>query len=232
MIMKNPDRTFLTTGAICVSLALAIAQNSLADDGSASIAPSSRIELFNGKDFSGWTFCMQSNAEPANTWTVTNGLMHCTGQPFGYARTTTQYQNYKLTVEWRFVKPVPRADNSGVFVHLQSPDKVWPKCIECQGQFRHQGDIILLGGTTVNDMHPTNTVRSVRMRQPSNENPGGEWNTYESVAAGDALRVSVNGKVMNEVTNCSIRSGFIAIQSEGGELEVRKASLDPAGATR
>jgi hypothetical protein len=226
--MKNLGRTMLI-GTASAALALVWAQNGFADDVSAPVAPSGHVELFNGRDFSGWTFCMQSNAEPANTWTVTNGLIHCTGQPFGYARTTSDYRNYKLTVEWRFVKPVPRADNSGVFVHLQPPDKVWPKCIECQGQYRHQGDIILLGGTTVNDMQPTNAVRSVRSRQPSNENPGGEWNTYEIIAAADTLKVSVNGKLMNEVTNSSATSGFIAIQSEGGELEVRKASLEPAG---
>jgi hypothetical protein len=229
--MKNLTRTVLI-GAASAVLTLICAGNSFADDASTPVAPSSRIELFNGKDFSGWTFCMQTNAEPANTWAVTNGLMLCTGQPYGYARTTTEYRDYKLTVEWRFVKPVPHADNSGVFVHLHTPDKVWPKCIECQGQYRHQGDIILLGGTTVNDMQPTNAVRSVRMRGPSNENPGGEWNTYEIIAAGDTLKVSVNGKVMNEVTNSSVRSGFIAIQSEGGDLELRKASLEPVSASR
>jgi hypothetical protein len=229
--MKTLKR-ILSIGTVCAGLAFVPAENSFADDASAPMAPSGRVDLFNGKDFSGWTFCMASNAEPANTWTVTNGIMHCTGQPFGYARTASDYRNYKLTIEWRFVKPAPRADNSGIFVHLQPPDKVWPKCLECQGQYRHQGDIILLGGTAVNDMQPTNAVRSVRTRQPSNENPGGEWNTYEIVAAADTLKVSVNGKLMNEVTNCSVNSGFIAIQSEGGEFEVRKATLGPVDAAR
>ena len=228
--MKNLTRTILT-GTAGLSLALALAQNCFADDASGPIAPTGHVELFNGKDFSGWTFCMQTNAEPANTWTVANGLMHCSGQPFGYTRTASEYRNYKLTIEWRFVKPAPRADNSGIFVHLQLPDKVWPKCIELQGQFKHQGDIILLGGTAVNDLPATNAVRSVRSREASNENPGGEWNTYEIVAAGNSLKASVNGKLMNQVTNTSVASGFIAIQSEGGEFEVRKVTLDPAGAS-
>ena len=101
--------------------------------------PPARINLFNGKDFSGWAFCMTSNAEPSLTWTVTNGVIHCTGQPFGYARTEQNFREYKLTVEWRFVKVAPKADNSGIFIHVQSPDKVWPKAIECQGQYQHRG---------------------------------------------------------------------------------------------
>ena len=32
---------------------------------------------------------------------------------------------------------------------------------------------------------------------------------------------------MNEITECTISSGFIGIQSEGGEIEIRKVSLDP-----
>src|SRR4051812_39536812 len=80
------------------------------------IVPTNRIDLFDGKDLSGWTFCLRSNPEPSLTWTATNGVIHCTGQPFGYARTTSDYRDYKLTVEWRFVKVAPRADNSGVFV--------------------------------------------------------------------------------------------------------------------
>ncbi len=32
---------------------------------------------------------------------------------------------------------------------------------------------------------------------------------------------------MNESTECTISSGFIGIQSEGGEIEIRKMFLNP-----
>jgi len=222
--MKNSTR--VTIGTACFFLALAIVPNTFAAETPAAVAPTERIELFNGKDFSGWTFCLRSNTEPALTFTVTNGLMHCTGQPFGYTRTEKDFRDYKLTVEWRFVKPAPRADNSGVFVHVQKPDAVWPKCIELQGQFKNQGNLILMGGATCKD-HETPQTRSVRMLQPQNENPGGEWNTYEAVCSGDTLKVYVNGKLMNDVTGCSVTSGAIAIQSEGAEWEARKVFIEP-----
>jgi len=193
----------------------------------AAIAPTARIDLFNGRDLSGWTFCLRSNAAPENTWTVTNGLIYCTGQPFGYMRTEKNYRDYKLTVEWRFVKVAPRADNTGLFVHVQSPDKVWPVCIECQGQSHHHGDLILMGTTVEATRGSTNSLRVLRTAQPHNEKPVGDWNTYEVVCAGDALKVSVNGKLMNEAAGSSVSSGAIALQSEGGEWEVRKVFLEP-----
>ena len=193
------------------------------------IVPPGKMELFNGKDLKGWTFCLRSNAEPAQTFSVSNGLMHCTGQPFGYTRTEKSFRDYKLTVEWRFVKVAPRADNSGVFVHVQPPDKVWPKCIECQGQFQRQGDLILMEGATCKG-HDTPATRGARSTAERNEKPAGEWNTYQVEASGDNLKVFVNGRLMNEATECNLRSGAIAIQSEGGEWEVRKVTIEPLAA--
>src|SRR5215471_6833430 len=110
--------------AAAIALATTTIERCSAEEAPAAIAPTGKVELFNGKDFSGWTFSLASNAAPAGTFAVSNGLMHCTGQPYGYVRTEKNYRDYKLTVEWRFVKIAPRADNSGVFVHLQPPDQI------------------------------------------------------------------------------------------------------------
>jgi hypothetical protein len=223
--MKTSSQTTLAAAA-CFAVMLAFVSNSFADDAAQATTPTKHIDLFDGKDFSGWTFCLRSNAEPSATFSVSNGLMHCTGQPFGYVRTEKSYRDYKLSVEWRFVKIAPRADNSGVFVHVQSPDQVWPKAIENQGQFHHQGDLVMLNGATCQG-HETPQTRGVRAQQPPNENPAGEWNTYEIICRGDTVQSWVNGKLMNEATGCSISSGAIAIQSEGGEWELRKAFIEP-----
>jgi hypothetical protein len=185
------------------------------------------IELFNGKNFDGWAFCMKTNADPALTWSVSDGVIHCTGQPYGYARTTRAYHDYRLTVIWRFVKVAPHANNTGIFVHTQPPDNVWPVCVECQGEDRHQGDFILHAGVGA-DGHPAGK-KSISLHQmgPSNENPAGEWDTNQIVCRGNAIDLYVNGKAMNHLTGCNFSSGFIALQSEGGEIEVRKLTLQP-----
>ena len=72
--------------------------------------------------------------------------MKCTGKPTGYIRTETSFRNYKLTAEWRFVKIAPKADNGGILVHMQLPDKLWPPCIQCQGKHDAVGDLFLMGG--------------------------------------------------------------------------------------
>ena len=222
--MKKP--AFIGINFAGFILAVALVSNSLAADQPAPITPPARIELFNGRDFSGWNLCLRSNAEPANTFSVTNGLMHCTGQPFGYARTDQSYRDYKLTVEWRFVKVAPRADNTGVFVHLQTPDAVWPEEIENQGQYHHQGDIILTGGVT-DTSHKGPQLHFINMHQPQDEHPAGEWNTYEIYCRGDTMTNYVNGKLMNGVAGLNVNSGAIAMQSEGGEWELRKIFIEP-----
>lgn len=198
------------------------ATNGSAQDAAKPVVPTSHLELFNGKDFSGWTFFMRTNADPKQTWSVENGLIKCTGKPTGYLRTLENYRDYKVSVEWRFIK----AGNTGVTVHMQEPDKVWPATIECQGQHNDQGDFWMQGGATCKD-HTTKETRRVKMTEPPHEKPVGEWNTFVVECSGDTVKIFVNDKLMNTATECSVSSGHIGLQSEGADLEIRKVSLDP-----
>jgi len=193
------------------------------------ISPTHRIELFNGQDFSGWEFVMKNHADPAKTWSVKNGLIHCAGRPTGYIRTTQAYRNYLLTVVWRFVKVAPGADNSGVLVHIQSPDKVWPMCIQNQGKSGRQGDLFVMSGAECKEHlalgKDANTP--VAFSGAPNENAIGEWNTNATVCAGNAVEAIINGKPLNKISECTISSGYIGIQSEGAEIEIRQILVEP-----
>ena len=184
--------------------------------------PTRSIELFNGRNFEGWTFFMRSNAAPEITWSISNSFIHCAGKPNGFARTQNSYRDYQCTVEWRFVKP----GNTGVLVDMQLPDHVWPRCVECQGMHDHQGDFWLWGGVAGNE--PFNLQRNgIKMLQPSAENAVGEWNTYQTVCRSNSVEIIVNGKAMNKLTGCNVSEGFIGLQSEGAEIEVRRVYLEP-----
>ncbi len=187
----------------------------------------STVDLFNGTNFDGWAFCMKNHADPAQTWSVSDGVIHCTGHPYGYARTTQAYHDYRLTVVWRFIKVAPHADDTGIFVHVQPPDEVWPVCVQDQGLYQHQGDLILMGASA--DGYQPVGKKSVSIPQmgPPNENPAGEWNTNVIICNGNAIGVFVNGKVMNQITGCNLSSGYIGIQSESGDIEVRRLLLEP-----
>jgi hypothetical protein len=232
LIRKNGNAIFGTMKITFIqvalfSFALASVNAVSAQDTQAAITPVNHIELFNGRDFSGWTFCMKDNAEPMQTWSVTNSVIHCTGKPIGYLRTTQAYSNYVVTVEWRFVKIAPKADNSGVLVHMQLPDKVWPMCIQNQGKSGRQGDLFVMAGAECKEHKGLDANTPLPMHGPSAEKPVGEWNTNVTVCAGNDVKAIINGKFMNKITECTISSGFIGIQSEGGDIEIRKMFLEP-----
>lgn len=193
------------------------------------ITPTSHIELFNGTNFDGWTFCMKNDADPMQTWSITNGVIHCTGTPIGYLRTKQSYSNYVVTVEWRFREVTPKANNTGVLVHMQLPDAVWPMCVQNQGKSGRQGDLFVMMGAECKEHlalgKDANTP--VAFTGPSAEHPVGEWDTNVTVCAGNDVKAIINGKFMNEITECTISSGFVGIQSEGGDIEIRKMYLEP-----
>lgn len=207
--------------AITLTLLLVACHREKANDGS--IKPDTTSELFNGRDFTGWTFFMMDGADPAKIWTIENGVLKCVGQPNGYMRTESAYRDCRVTVEWRFTTP----GNTGLLVHMGPRDKIWPRSFECQGMHKHQGDIWLWGGADCKE--PKIPGRNgVRKQVKSKENAPGEWNTYEVLCRGDTIKIYVNGKLMNTATGCNATSGFIGLQSEGAAFEVRKVTLAPA----
>jgi len=193
------------------------------------ITPTNHIELFNGTNFDGFTFCMRNDADWTKTWSVTNGVIHCNGAAVGYLRTLQSYSNYVVTVEWRFVKVAPKKDNTGVLVHMQLPDKVWPPCIQNQGKSGRQGDLFVMSGVECKEHlalgKDANTP--VTFSGLPAENPIGEWNTNATTCFGNTVAANINSKLLNAITECTISSGFVGIQSEGADFEIRKIYLDP-----
>ena len=214
---------------LCVTLLAAIRVT--AQDDSTEYPPKHvreiEVPLFNGKDFTGFTFCMNGNADPLKTWSVTNGVIHCTGKPVGYLRTTQSYSNYFLTVEWRFLKVTPKADNTGILVHMQLPDKVWPQCVQVQGKHDHQGDLFLMEGAESKEHKGMDKNTPLPLRGTSTEKPVGEWNKAETVCIHNKVISFINGTLVNETTECTLNDGFIGIQSEGGDIEIRSIFLSP-----
>ena len=190
----------------------------------AAISPTSKIELFDGKSLSGWTFVSKdTNAPAASIWSVTNGLIVCQGNPYGYARTLQTYRDYQLHVEWRWPAG---PGNSGVFLHVNPPDKVWPMCYEAQLLAGSAGEIRCNGGSSAAGLTAANP-KSFPRQQPSSELPAGEWNSYDIVCRSNTIVVRVNGVLQNQVAGTSVSSGSIALQAEGKLVEFRNFFLEP-----
>jgi Domain of Unknown Function (DUF1080). len=184
---------------------------------------SETIMLFNGKDLSNWVFKLKDpSIDPAAIFTIRNGVIHITGNPFGYMRTKDTYSDYKLHVEWRWPA---EAGNSGVFVHAQQPDTVWLKCVECQLQAGNAGDFVCMNGADMTE-RTDKSKPFVKKLALSSEKPTGEWNTMEVICKSNTIEVFVNGTLQNKGTNVSVSKGSICLQSEEKDVEFRNVYLD------
>jgi hypothetical protein len=187
-----------------------------------------KVSLFNGKDFSGWTMFLDTDTvKVEDVWSVENGVIHCKGVPNGYMRTETEYSDYKLHLEWRWVE---EPTNSGVLLHAQKPDQVWPNCIECQLKSGNAGDFVIIGPGSIeidSDKY-TNDKRFlvIPKKQESNEKAPGQWNSYDIECKDNSIKCYVNGVLQNKGTNASLTSGYICLQSEGSPIEFRNITLE------
>jgi hypothetical protein len=181
------------------------------------------IILFNGKDLSNWVFKLKdASIDPASVFTIRNGVIHITGNPFGYMRTKDTYSDYNLHVEWRYPS---EATNSGVFVHAQPPDSIWLKCVECQLQAGNAGDFVCMNGADMSERTDKSKV-FVKKLASSSEKPTGEWNTMEIRCKSNTIEVVVNGVFQNKGTNVNLSKGSICLQSEGKDIEFRNVYLN------
>jgi hypothetical protein len=181
------------------------------------------IILFNGKDLSNWVFKLKDpSIDPASVFTIRNGVIHITGNPFGYMRTKDTYSDYNLHVEWRYPS---EATNSGVFVHAQPPDSIWLKCVECQLQAGNAGDFVCMNGADMSERTDKSKV-FVKKLASSSEKPTGEWNTMEITCKSNTIEVVVNGVFQNKGTNVNLSKGSICLQSEGKDIEFRNVYLN------
>jgi hypothetical protein len=195
------------------------------------------IPLFNGKDLSGWTHYLwdpaakqQDTSTPMSAvWSVEDGMLVCQGKPPGYIRTTREYENYRLSLEWRWPEGTTRGNN-GVLVHTTTPNAlgVWPKSVEVQLALGNAGDFWVIGtNLEVPDLEKRRQGRRHLNLTDNSEKPAGQWNKMEIEAKGNELKVWVNGDLVNHGTNLDVTKGAISLQSEGAQIYFRNIYLTP-----
>ncbi len=117
--------------------------------------PKTPIKLFNGKDLTGLTTWLKDTKrdDPRKVFTVKDGILHLSGDGFGYLATDKEYANYHLTLEYKWGKRTDGGKyvrNSGILLHGIGPDGgangTWMSCIECQLAQGCVGDLIVIRG--------------------------------------------------------------------------------------
>jgi len=178
--------------------------------------------FFTKQDTSNWVYVLNDKkVKASDVFIMDNGLLQITGISSGYLRTKKNYSDYELNVEWRWTKIL---GNSGVLIHIQPNDTVWPACYQAQQKAGDAGDIICMNGLWAKEC--TDRVKfTVKKLQPSNEKPLREWNSMKVICNGKTLRVYVNGVLQNNLTELTASNGFIGFQNEGKPLEFRNLSI-------
>ncbi len=186
--------------------------------------------LFNGKNLKGWTIFVSDPAiHPEKFFYVKDGVIETIGVPAGYLRTKKKYSDYRLHVEWCYPE---KPTNSGILLHANGPDKIWISHYQAQLKHGDAGDFIVHGvgeKATIRDSVYTSTesVKPVVPKlHPSNEKPGGEWNSFDITCKGNTIEVKVNGMLQNSATHCSLTKGGIGLQAEGSKIQFRNLWIE------
>jgi hypothetical protein len=182
-------------------------------------------KLFDGKDLSEWNFIVEKNSVPADqVYSVYDSVINIKGT-LGYMYTKKKYGNCVLHVEWRWPT---EATNSGIFMLIEDPGNPFPNGIECQLGAGNAGDLVMLGGSNLNEYKTPPEGRpafpTLKKSNPSSEKPVGEWN-YANIFIQDGLiNVLINGKHQNTATS-KVKSGYIGLQSEGKDIQFRNITV-------
>jgi hypothetical protein len=182
----------------------------------------------------------------AETWKAKDGVIYCTGQPVGVARSAKQATNFEIVLQWRHMRA---AGNSGLFVWVPEaslkdlkPGRL-PHGIEVQildngyveqyekrtGKkaefFTTHGDVFPVGSSKMKPFPPTspNGQRSFPRKRLSKG--VGEWNHYYVRAVNGEVRLWVNGEEVSGGSGCEPRSGYLCLESEGSPVEFKQIRI-------
>jgi len=174
-----------------------------------SLLSAQEIDLFNGKDLTGWT------VYGTEKWYVDdNGYLVCESGPdaqYGYLATDKHYKNFELTLEFK-----QEADgNSGVFIRSTvEGTKVSGWQVEVAPPGHHTGGVYESYGRGWLIQPDEAKDKALKF---------GDWNTMKIRVMGDQITSWLNGTEMVSLTDEKIGEGegSIALQiHEGGGIKV------------
>lgn len=202
------------------------------------------VQLFDGKSLSGWHMDvpeLDNNPSGKKPFIVRDGKLVSLGTPGGHLITDKSFENYRLTIEYRFAGT---PGNCGALIHASTPRRLYgmfPQSLEVQMQSGDAGDFWCIGeDVTVPDMEwrrgpksnwgvDGSKARRIKNLTDASEKPLGEWNTMVIECWHDRVMVWVNGDFVNSGTHCTASKGQIAIQAEGSEVEFRRIEMAKLG---
>lgn len=189
---------------------------------------------------------VNANGDP-ETWTEQDGVIHCTGQPIGVARSKEQFTNFELVVEWKHLQS---GGNSGVFawapeeafvdlergrlprggIEFQILDHGYAEQYEQRtGKkadfFTTNGDVFPVGTSKMTPFPPLSPNGSRSFPRKNLSKGVGEWNHYYIRAINGEVRLWVNGEEVSGGKDCQPASGYLCLESEGAPVQFRNLRI-------
>lgn len=178
------------------------------------------IAVFNGKNLDGWSI------QGGGQFSVEDGVLKV-NQGTGWLRSDDTFADFVLVMEFRFLED---GANSGIFVRTSktSNDEEghWPTSryqVQCMNNLEGGNPLGILLPHNVPEIQFLYDVEKVKQAY----RPTGEWMRYEITVRGETLMTTLNGVLINSVTDITTPSGHIGIQGEHGLLEFRKIDVTP-----
>lgn len=203
-----------------------------------------KIELFNGKDLTGWLaegakdLKDPKTGTTVNVWSIRDGLLHCEGKGFGFLRYINQdFGDFRLHVEYRMNN---KGCNSGIGVRTGAFDP--KRSRETRPSFFSYEIQLFDDAGKPATAHSTGSLyRYVAPRVNANRAVG-EWNAIDIECRGPQVTVVLNGeKVIDfdqttlEATKNKPLKGSVCLQNHGGNIDFRNvhvAEIKAAAKTR
>ena len=175
--------------------------------------PGKPVDLFNGKDVSGWL--SQDPSRPMG-WFVKDGILMNEGKEANNIYTEQKFQDFKLDVEFN----VDPQSNSGVYL---------------RGRYEIQ---ILDGFARPMDVHSQGALYGFIVPSVKADKPAGEWQTYAITLIANRVTVILNGTTIIDnaevpgITGGALDAkekepGPILLQGDHGKVQFRKVRLTP-----
>jgi len=211
----------MRTAFVCTLLLAASAQ---ADDG--------WIEMFNGKDFTGWVidgpteYKDKADSKMKPLWEVQDGMIRTSGLGFGFLRYDRKFTDFVYHVEYRMVKGA----NSGLGIRTTVFD---PKQSTASRPSFFSYEVQLLDDAEKQpDKHTTCSLYRYVAPTATANKPAPEWNTVEVECKGSRIRITMNGKEVLNVDQSTILeikekplSGYVCVQTHSKQVEFRNLRI-------
>jgi len=171
------------------------------------------IELFNGKDLTGWRPLLEG---VENGWIVEGGLLY-NAKPGQNIATEQKFTDFKLHAEFRY----PKGSNSGIYLRGRYEAQI-------EDNYGREAESHNIGGIYGHLTPSSNAAK-----------PHDQWQTYDIELVGRKITVHLNGeRVIDRATIPGITGGAldshegepgpIYLQGDHGPVWFRKLTLTPA----